>query len=281
LEINVLEKAPNRGMYIKDIPLHILNSIRRTMIADVPTMAIDTVVFTVNSTIFYDEYIAHRLGLVPLTSEAALEKYKPPEECREASERGLFTEDCFVKLDLEGENPPGSNNIITLYSGDLRTSDPDVKPVYDKIPIAILSPGQKISLEAYARLGRGREHAKWSPVSVAAHKFIADIIIDYEKCRAPECTDCINVCPRNILVIDNDKVKVSPDKLFECSLCRVCEEACKYRAIKINWRKNEYILLVETTGALSPKRVLLEAVKVLESKLDNLMEALKMEGITK
>lgn len=275
-----MEKTPlHLKIHIKDIPLHVLNSIRRTIIAEVPTMAIDAVVFTMNSSVFYDEYIAHRLGLIPLTSEAALNKYKPPEECREAGDRGLFTEDCFVKLDLEGRGE--ESRLVTLYSRDLKTSDPDVKPVYDNIPIIILGKNQEIRLEAYARLGRGKEHAKWSPVSIAAHKYIADIRIDDKKCLGEKCKKCLEVCPRGILSFRDGKIVVNTDKIFNCSLCRICEEHCPAGAIRVNWRKNEYILTIESTGSLSPKRILIEAVKILENKLDDFIESLRVEGVIK
>ena len=39
---------------------------------------------------------------------------------------------------------------------------------------AKLAPGQKVKLEAYAKLGRGRDHAKWQPVTVSVLKAIDD-----------------------------------------------------------------------------------------------------------
>ncbi len=291
MEINVLEKDRLRiRLHIKDIPLHILNSIRRAAIAEVPTMAVDSVVITSNTSVLYDEYLAHRLAMVPLTSEEALEKYNPPEVCREAGERGLFTEDCFVKLELEGVGEPGK--ITTLYSGDLKTSDPDVRPVYDRIPIAVLTgtvthiPGrgevvnrQEIRLEAYARLGRGKEHAKWSPVSVAAHKYIADIFIDQGKCVGEECRACVEACPKGVLAFEDGRVRVVEDKIFDCSLCRECELACPVNAIRVRWRDNEYILTIESTGVLSPKRILIEASKIIDKKLEVFLEELRRLGV--
>lgn len=274
----MLEKTKNRvKLYIKGVPLHVLNSIRRSILAEVPTMAIDYVVFTVNSSVFYDEYIAHRLGLIPLTSDEALEKYKSPEECREAGEKGIFSEDCFVKFELEGKGEP--DKVVILYSGDLKTSDPSVKPVYDKIPIVALARNQEIRLEAYARLGRGKEHAKWSPASVAAHKYVADIIIDYNKCEGADCSKCVEACPRNVLGISDGKVIVVNDKILDCTLCKACEEICPAKAIKIGWRENEYILTVESTGALSISKILVQAVKELENKLDAFVKYLRQEGV--
>ena len=275
-----MEHVPNRiQILVKGMPLHVINSIRRAVLAEVPTMAIDYVVFTVNSSVFYDEYIAHRLGLIPLTSKAALGKYKSPEECAEAGERGIFSEDCFVKFELEGKGEPGK--IVTLYSGDLKTSDPDVKPVYDRIPVLALTGDQEVRLEAYARLGRGKEHAKWSPASVATHKYVAEITIREELCKGAECGRCIEVCPRGVFKIMDGKVIVSEDKILQCTLCRVCEENCPSKAIKVKWRDNEYIMSIESTGALPVKTILLEAVKELSKKMNEFIKALEERGVIK
>lgn len=55
----------------------------------------------------------------------------------------------------------------TITSAELTSEDDFVKPVSDKIPIIELAPGQKLKLEAYARLGRGTEHAKWNSATVS------------------------------------------------------------------------------------------------------------------
>ena len=46
-----------------------------------------------------------------------------------------------------------------------------MKPVSDKVPIVKLAQGQRIKLEAYARLGRGRDHAKWQPASACTYSY--------------------------------------------------------------------------------------------------------------
>ncbi len=279
MEISVLEKNPLRAkLYIRGVPLHVLNAIRRVSISEVPTMAVDSVVFTVNSSVFYDEIIAHRLGLIPLTSEAALEKYKSPEECSSVAEEAIFPEECFVKLDLVVSNPSDSKEPRIVYSKELVSSDPDVRPVYDTIPVLVLGPGQEVKLEAYARLGRGREHAKWSPVSVAVHKYIADISISYSLCSR-ECNLCVDLCPRGVLKIVDGKPVVDSERVFDCTLCRVCELKCPNRAIRVGFRKDEYIFTIESTGSLPPKRILVEATRILESKLDEFLERLREEGV--
>lgn len=47
----------------------IANALRRILLAEVPTMAIDTVMIHNNTSIIHDEVLAHRLGLIPLNAD--------------------------------------------------------------------------------------------------------------------------------------------------------------------------------------------------------------------
>lgn len=276
LKITVLEQTSNSiKLHVKGAPLHLINSIRRAAMSEVPTMAIDYVIFIENSSVFYDEYIAHRLGLIPLTSENAHLKYKPPEECAEAGERRIFSPDCFAKFDLEVEGP--SKGELTVYSGDLVPSDTDVIPVYKNIPILKLIKGQRVKLEAFARLGRGKEHAKWSPVTVAAHKYVADIHIREELCNG--CGKCVDACPRSVLKLVDNKAIADTVKIYDCSLCKLCENVCESKALKVLNREDEYILTFELTGALSLKSIIVSAADILTNKLNELEEKLKSMGV--
>lgn len=278
MQLDIIEKTPYTiKLHLKGIPLHVVNSLRRTIISEVPTMAVDYVAITENSSVFYDEYIAHRLGLIPLKSDEALHKYKPPEECAEAGEKGVFSQDCFATLRLEAKGP--EDGVLTIYSEMLESSDPDVTPVYGKVPVVRLTRNQSIRLEAYARLGRGKEHAKWSPVSVATHKYIPVITVNAEKCQGTKCSRCVNTCPKGVFEASGDAIRVKEDRVLECTFCRLCENTCPAGAVKVSWRDNEYILSLELTGALSARNVLLEAVNILSRKLDAFMDELRRNGV--
>ena len=60
-----------------------------------------------------------------------------------------------------------AENTKVVTSAELESKDQVVKPISNQIPIIHLAPGQQIKLEAYARLGRGTEHAKWNSANVS------------------------------------------------------------------------------------------------------------------
>ena len=153
--IDVIESQPSRiRLRMKGVERAYANAIRRIAISQVPTMAIDDVVILENSSVMFDELVAHRLGLIPLKTD--LNRYNLPEDCDCKSALGCPK--CRVLLVLDAE---AADKVRTVNSGDLVSEDPETKPISDLIPIVKLAHGQKVKLGAYARLGKGSEHAKW------------------------------------------------------------------------------------------------------------------------
>jgi len=241
------------------------NALRRAVIAEVPTMAIEDVMIIENSSILYDEMLSHRLGLVPLTTD--LDSYVLPEDCDCKSELGCNR--CRAALSLESEATAESRYV---YSGELKAENSDVKPVSDTIPIAKLGPGQKIRLEAYARLGKGIEHAKWQPVSSAGYKYKPSLTVDQKKCDG--CQECVKICPKKILAIRSGKVTV--EREVECTMCRECEKHCPQKppAIKVGWDDTVFVFYVESTGGLPPERIVEEGAKILARKASQMHKSI-------
>jgi DNA-directed RNA polymerase subunit D len=225
-------------------------------------MAIDEVVIIENSSVFHDEILAHRLGLIPLITD--LDSYNLPEDCPCNSEFGCNL--CRTSLSLDIET---SFNIKTVYSGDLKPEDPDIVPISSKIPIVKLAPGQRIKLEAYARLGKGKKHAKWQSVSLCTYQNFPIIEIDENRCNI--CGKCVDVCPKNIVVKIDEKLKIQ--NLIECILCQDCVKICPLNPPTINvaWKDDTFILKIESTGALSPEIILIESIKILEQKVETFL----------
>ena len=159
--IKILESSDSRiKVSIKGVDRVYANALRRFAINEVPCMAIDDVVIQQNSSVLYDEILAHRLGLIPLSTD--LKGYVLPQDC--SCKEDLGCSKCRVLLVL---NAVATNEVKTIYSGDLRSEDDSIKPYVDNIPLVKLAPDHEIKLEAYAKLGKGRDHAKWQPVSVS------------------------------------------------------------------------------------------------------------------
>lgn len=70
-KVQFLHMSPHEIKFVlSDTDTSMANTLRRIMIAEVPTLAVDLVEFHENSTVLNDEYIAHRLGLVPIRYQA-------------------------------------------------------------------------------------------------------------------------------------------------------------------------------------------------------------------
>jgi len=166
--VDVLERTDERVVIkFNNISRQYINAIRRIAISEVPTLAVDDVVILENSSVMHDEAVAHRLGLIPLRTE--LHRFVMPQECDCQSTLGCTK--CRVLLVLDSEAME-KTKIVT--SGELLSEDELVKPVSKDIPIVVLAPSQKLKFEAYARLGVGKDHAKWQPTSAAVVKDGAD-----------------------------------------------------------------------------------------------------------
>ncbi len=142
----------------------LVNAIRRAILEEVPTLAVHEVFVFENSSPMFDEVLSNRLSLIPLRTPPG--KYLPMDspECLQGS-----NEKCFTSLSLDVS--AGNDAPLTVYSKDLVCRDEAVYPVYGNIPITRLPAGGKLRLEAIARLGRGKVHAKWQPASLATYSF--------------------------------------------------------------------------------------------------------------
>jgi DNA-directed RNA polymerase subunit D len=236
------------------------NIIRRIILEEVPTMAIEEVEFSKNNSILYDEIVAHRLGLIPLTTD--LKSYNLPSECK-CEGKGCAR--CQLKLTLK------SKGAGIVYASDIESKDKAIKPVFPKMPIVKLLKNQGLEFEATAVLGQGKDHTKWSSGHVY-YKNKPVVEIDDKKCDG--CGKCVEQCPTKTLEMKDNKSAVSKDHLLDCHLCNACVEICPKKAITVN-SSNDFIFYVESWGQLDCKKMLLEASSMLDKKLDDFATKLK------
>ena len=242
------------------------NSLRRTMVAEVPIMTVEDIFYFDNSSIVPDEVLAHRIGFVPLTTD--LDSYVLPEECDCEAELGCPKCRAGLTMDVEAKD-----DTVTVYSGDLVPEDPSIAPVSKRIPLAKLAPGQAIKFEAYAQLGQGKVHAKWSPVSMCVYQNVA--LVDVEDEAATK--ECLDACGDDVAVLEGGVLKVIDIQGFE--RCRRCRELVSHEEIMRGLKKDEFLFTVESTGGLPPERIVKEAVKMLKQKLSTLRGKIEADDL--
>ena len=188
---------------LKGIPLQYANALRRVCLNGVPVFAIDTVDIIVNTSVLPDEGLAHRLGLIPITTDLA--RFNEPSKCDCQSETGCSN--CKVMLVIDS----GESDVTrTIYSNELSSEDDSIKPVSDKIPIIHLAPGQRIKMECYARLGRGTDHAKWNSANIST---LTDTDKEDVKVLTVESTGALK--PEQIIIAGVDEVTNRIDQFKE------------------------------------------------------------------
>jgi len=261
MEIRLLEnkKDENKISFIlKDSNASYANALRRIMIEEVPVMAIEDVEITKNSSILYDEIIAHRLGLLPLTTD--LKSYNLPENCK-CEGKGCAR--CQVKLTLQASKGSGM-----VYASEIKSKDSAIKPAHPKMPIVKLLKSQQLELEATAVLGKGKVHSKWSPCLVYYKK---KPVVEIGNVKNPE--EVVDKTHGNIFEIKNGKLEVIKENLFKYDLAGVAEEVSNGE-IKVTY-VDDYIFNIESWGQLSCKEIVTKAVEIFNEQLDEFAEKIK------
>ena len=268
IELLKLDKKQKKLSFtLKNATPAFANAIRRNAIEEVPVMAIEDVEFRNNSSVIYDEIIAHRLGLIPLTTD--LESYNLPDKCKCG---GKGCAQCQLKLILKVRGQG------TVYSSDIKSTDPKVKPAYQKIPIVKLLKGQKLEFEATAILGRGKEHTKWSP-GLVYYKNMPLININ-KQCKNPEVI--VEQCPQNVFEVKNNKLTLNKDNSLKCHLCNACVDICEPKgAITLDKTDKDFIFYVESWGQLSCKGIIDESLKIIKDTSNEFIKEIKKKPVKK
>lgn len=160
MKTKLIEKGDAKvALNVAGVDGRILNALRRIIIAEVPTMAIERVTIDDNNSVLHDQFLSHRLGLTPLTTPK--KGYTLHYACKCEGE-GCPKCTADLTLDVTG---PG-----VVHAGDFTSQDKNVTPVYEKTLIAKLAENHRIKLTAHAVLGQGEDHIKWQPGLAGYHE---------------------------------------------------------------------------------------------------------------
>ena len=242
-DVTFIERDERSARFlVRGVSPAFVNGIRRAMIADVPTLSVDTVRVIENSSVMFDEQIALRLGLIPLTTP---DDYEPEET---------------VTLAIDVEGP------ATAYSGDLVSSDGQVQPAEENVPIIDLKEGQRLELEADAELGYGKDHAKHQGGVAVGYRHLQRVIIGDE--RDEFAADDPEIV-RGVIEDDGELVETAS---FDNDLSNRYPD----REVSVEDVPNAFVFDVETDGSMPVDELVLKAVESLRTRADELEAAVQL-----
>ncbi|MCL5011567.1 MAG: DNA-directed RNA polymerase subunit D [Candidatus Marsarchaeota archaeon] len=187
MKFDLIEKIDGKAFFhVKNSSFGEVNSVRRFILTSIPSFAVDEITFHENSSSMFNEFIAARLGLIPLTFEDV-------------------DYEVGFSLDFKG---PGM-----AYSRDLKSTDKKIKVFSEDIPIISLEAGQSLKLDAVARKGVGKNHVKFQN-AFASYNPYPEI-----KGKAQNKEETAKLCIKGALNSDLDLVKPQL-----CDFCGACEE---------------------------------------------------------
>ncbi|KAL7526439.1 hypothetical protein ACHAXR_002461 [Thalassiosira sp. AJA248-18] len=377
LSLNVLD-SPSKNELVFEllgVDISFANALRRIMIAEVPTMALEYVYMWNNSGLIHDEVLSHRMGLIPLNVDPRLfDEYgfdvdeegnpaatdrntivfrlnvqcgrnaKEDEKIRKKMEVKWKGEGLVSGYDVEevqkkkkdkkrGEKAGGNEeevedlepSVMNLSIADRAAADAvsssnvqatpidsphrpftkhiytrdllwapqgdqlsrfplhssgvgsgvggGIRPLHEDILIAKLRPGQVIELEAHARMGVGKDHAKFSPVATASYRLMPHIEIlkpIYDE-LAEELVNWFEPGVFKCEPTDDDghRVKAVVSNPYACTMSRnFMRNPTLKESIKMSRVPNHFIFSVESVGMMEPAVIVAEALKILKEKCE-------------
>ncbi|EKM80969.1 hypothetical protein AGABI1DRAFT_112673 [Agaricus bisporus var. burnettii JB137-S8] len=275
--VRIRELAKDKVNFVlENVDLAFANSFRRVMMADLPTVAIDMVEIEINTTVLPDEFIAHRLGQIPLLSSNCDEAIRYTRDCTCLAGCPF----CSIMLNLhvscnddntmnvtsnhldimpfpedqEQQTDPGEelSKRGEYFGHPVGKNDPNASPIL----ICKIRKGQELKAKCTAKKGIAKEHAKWSPCSAVAFEYDP-----HNKLRHTSYwfeTDIKAEWPLG----ENAKEEEPPRD----------DEPFDYNA-----KPTKFYFEVETDGSLSPQEVVMKGLAELQTKLANLIYGLKTQ----
>ncbi|KIN02540.1 hypothetical protein OIDMADRAFT_119505 [Oidiodendron maius Zn] len=246
----------NVDFELQNVDLAFANSLRRTILAEVPTMAIDLVEIEANTSVLPDEFICHRLGLIPLVSKNVDDVvYSRDCDCDQ------YCDLCSVTLTLHARCT--GDEIMKVYARDLvvdnmRANQWVGNPVITDpeglgTVICKLRKGQELRMKCIAKKGIAKEHAKWAPTAAVGFEYDP-----HNKLRHME------------LWYEEDAVAEWPkSKYAEWEEPPQEGEPFDYDAVP-----ERFYFEVESAGNLDPDVIIQQGIKVLQQKLATVIQEL-------
>ncbi|XP_051159021.1 DNA-directed RNA polymerases I and III subunit RPAC1-like [Leptopilina boulardi] len=273
------------------------NAIRRILISEVPSMAIEKVFIKSYNSIMQEEVLAHRLGLIPLRADSRLFDYPSNEGNKEdeVSEHETLRYELKISCSHNKQASKESRRLEEMYinhkvySNDIKwcplgkqmeiypRGEEQVGVIHKDILLNELNPGHEMHIYMHAVKGIGRDHAKFSPVSTAFYRLLPRITIlkSVKDEKAEKLKNCFS--PGVIELVKTEsggkEAQVINSRYDSCSRNVERHEDLK-DCVLLEREPNHFIFTVESVGALPSSVLFVEAVKILKGKCRSFIELL-------
>jgi len=287
VKAKVIEENDEKiSILLSDADRAFVNAIRRTLLSDTPKMAIDTVRFEMGTIEqdgeiwetngpLPDEVVAQRLAMIPIPTKH--DEFHFQDSCPSCAELVVEDRGCPLCTMIYTCKAFGSEGGRTVTAGDMSFlgAGGSISEKYHSIPITRLSHGQMIEFYATAIMGRGRDHAKWSPVCGIAF--------------SPRQVGVLNVKTRSKILWDLNLTITAKDFDSDGRLEDIgkvaqlvndlhhvgegTEEAMDFKnAITLEDVPDEYILSFESDGSMTARVAFQKAIQELSGRFGELKE---------
>lgn len=245
VEVKKLEEKNNRlSLLVSDSYTALMNSLRRTIMNNVPVFAAEKIILYENSSVMPDEMLSHRIGMLPLFVQQ--KKTKKGDE---------------VTLVVEKEGP------CTVYSSDLTSKDTGVAVLDENVPIVKLTKNQRLKLEVKAVAGVGKTHSQFQPALVS-YKQLPNF--DFSNVKNPETI---------AKAFPNGTVEIKAKKVFVVDAMHhmISHEAADRfpDEVKIDYDDSKFVFIIESYQQKKNDEIILEGISALREKTEEFKAALK------
>lgn len=316
-KINVTLATPGLVKFeLTETDVSVANALRRIMLAEVPTMAIEIVNVIDNETVLFDEFLAHRMGLLPLSSHFVGDI--PPDHCtgrgfNEYKDCNCFDGCAFCTVEYELDVVNEEHKIMTVTHFDMKETkkyeredwgeEKEVKICPPKDPILTdeenskengiilckLKKDQHLRMVCQARKGIPKYHAKFMACATALYQFQPEVTLqddDMNTLSLDQKIEFVESCPRKVFGLDiEDHVEVKG--LMDCIFCDECVAKAKVwnkkDLVKIHMDASKFYFTVEAVTPWGPRTaidVVRAGLRILDWKFSTFLKDAYGDEIT-
>lgn len=276
MQIEIVEMEDRKAKFVlRNSSPAMANALRRTMLQDIPKMAIDKVEFHLGPimqddkeyesvTSLFDEIIAHRLGLIPVPTDYS--QFTFQKECPDCG--GVGCPHCTIMYSLNKVGP------MTVLSGDLMPlGDSTLKVKDENIPVVELTDTQAVLIYATAVMGTAKQHVKWQAAFGVGYSYMPIVNIDADKASDADLQAVAMREYPGLFKVEGGKLVV--DNIYRaCTFGKAIEQDAELNgAVTVGWNDKDFFFKYETDGSLTARQVLDKAVEILSAKAEEFASA--------